>query len=233
MNGIEQFEQLTDFQQELVNGLITEFTKINPKPTNGASRFTLQTIKDCLQEKDRFKDTVAKHNLAMMEALVSQFKSEIQEFEKEFGEVLTVELGYKLPQNPNTRHKTLEAMVEATRKQPLSENSFFETNLSFVSKTKAYKGDAHFDYFKGKSYHQIYVDFARELVRKKLESGEITSAYKIIGLNYYTIDSSYRKTRNYEQFKTLDDFVQNHQPTQQKLVELAKQNPPNSPSQTH
>ena len=36
---------LTSLQQGLIDGLIKEFTKINPKPsTNGAKRFSFDTI---------------------------------------------------------------------------------------------------------------------------------------------------------------------------------------------
>jgi len=219
---MENFQQLSDFQQELVNGLVNELTKINPKPTNGASRFTLQTIKDCLQEKNRFKESITKHNLAMVEALVSQFKIQIQEFEEEFGEVVTVELGYKSPHNQNTRHNTLETMVEVTQKKPLVNNDFYETRLFFVSKTKAYKSETLFDYFKGNDYYTLYVDFKREVVRKTFEGGEVVSVYKIVGLEFYTMDYLGRKNKGYESFMSLDGLVQCHQPTQQKLIAFAQ-----------
>jgi hypothetical protein len=81
---MEKFEQLTSLQQGLVNGLISEFTRINPKPSNGTTRFSFDTINECLKEEDRFKETISKHNITMMKVFVTQFKSDIKEFEKEF-----------------------------------------------------------------------------------------------------------------------------------------------------
>lgn len=44
-------ENLTSVQQSLVNDLIKEFTKINPKPKdNGVRRFTFDTIAECNKE---------------------------------------------------------------------------------------------------------------------------------------------------------------------------------------
>jgi len=219
---MNNFEQLTSLQQGLINGLIKEFTKINPKPSNTTTRFSFDTINECLKEEDRFKETIAKHNMTMLKVFITQLKSDIKGFEKEFGKVVNIELGYKYPNN-NTYHHTLDNMLEQTKKQPLANNYSSETRLFFVSKTKRYSsGDSRFDYFNNKQYHTIYVDFKREVVQVTLESGKVVSAHKIIGLEYNTNEWLHRDKESHKSFMTLDELVQSHKPTQQKLVELAQ-----------
>ncbi len=219
---MNNFEQLTSLQQGLVNGLINEFTRINPKPSNGTTRFSFDTINECLKEEDRFKETIAKHNLTMMKVFVTQLKGDIKGFEKEFGKVVNIELGYKYP-NSEQQHHTLDKMLERTKEKPLENNYGYETRLFFVSKTKKYSsGDSRFDYFNNKQYHTIYVDFKREIVKVILESGKEVRAFKIIGLEYNTNEWLHRDKETCKRFMTLDELVQRHKHTQQKLVELAQ-----------
>ncbi len=219
---MNNFEQLTSLQQGLVNGLISEFTKINPKPSNGATRFSFDTINECLKEEERFKETIAKHNMTMMKVFVTQLKGDIKGFEKEFGKVVNIELGYKSP-NSEQQHYTLDKMLEQTKKQPLANNYGYETRLFFVSKTKKYSSsDSRFDYFNNKQYHTIYVDFKRELVKVTLESGKVVSAHKIIGLEYNTNEWLHRDKESCQRFMTLDELVQSHKLTQQRIVEMAQ-----------
>ena len=222
---MEKFEQLTKVQQGLVNGLINEFTKINPKPSNGTTRFSFDTINECLKEEERFNETIAKHNMTMMKVFVGQLNSDVKEFTKEFGKVVNVEMGFKYPMDNhlNKYHHTLESMVDKTKESPLQNNYSYETELFFVSKTKKYsRGDSRFDYFGNKEYHKVYVDFKRELVKVTLESGKVVQAYKIIGLQYNTNEWLHRDKENNRSCTTLDELVQSHKPTQQKIVELAQ-----------
>lgn len=219
---MEKFEQLTKLQQGLINGLIGEFTKINPKPSNGNTRFSFDTINECLKEEDRFKETIAKHNMTMMKVFVTQLKSDIKAFEKEFGKVVNVELGYRYP-NSEQYHHTLDKMLEQTKNKPLENNYGYETRLFIVSKTKKYSsGDSRFDYFNNKKYHTIYVDFKRELVKVTLESGKEVRAFKIIGLEYNTNEWLHRDKESCQRFMTLDELVQSHKPTQQQIVDMAQ-----------
>ena len=214
-------ENLTSLQQGLVNGLIKEFTKINPKPSNGATRFGFDTINECLKEEERFKETIAKHNLTMMKVFVGQINNDIKEFSKEFGKVVNIELGFKYP-NQNEYHHTLDKMVERNKEKPLANNYSDETELFFVSKNKKYTdSDSRFDYF-GKKYHKVYVDFKREIVKVILESGKEVQAHKIVGLTYNTHEWLHRDSESCKKFMTLDELVQSHKHTQQRIVELVQ-----------
>ena len=224
INQLKQYimENLTSLQQGLINGLINEFTKINPKPTNGTTRFGFDTINDCLKEEERFKETIAKHNLTMMKVFVAQLKDDIKEFGKEFGKVLNVELGYRYPNNDQDQH-TLDKMMEQTKAKPLENNYGFETELFFVSTTKKYSGsDSRYDYFGNKQYYRVYVDFKREIVKVTLESGKEVRAFKIVGLTYNTDDWLHRDRESCKKFMTLDELVQSHKHTQQRIVELVQ-----------
>lgn len=210
---MEKTENLTNLQQDLINGLINEFTKINPKPTNGKARFGFDTINECLKEEERFKQTITKHNMTMMKVFVEQLKNDVNEFEQEFGKVLKIELGYF----NHCQHNTLEMMVEQTTKNPLGDNKFNEVRLFFVSKTKERKGD--YNYF-GYCYHGIYVDFKREKATIKLTSGKEVGAFKIVGLEYNKNEWLHRDKDGNVSFSTLDEFVQTNKLLQQKIIEL-------------
>jgi hypothetical protein len=215
-------ENLTSLQKSLVNGLINEFTKINPKPTDGKARFSFETINDCLKEEERFFQTITKHNLTMVKVFIAQLKSDIKDFTKEFGKILNVEMGFKYP-NQNEYHHTLDKMVERNKEKPLANNYSDETELFFVSKNKKFSNDnSRFDYFGGKEYHKVYVDFKREIVKVTLESGKEVLAHKIIGLIYNTHEWLHRDRESCKTFMTLDELVQRHKYTQQRIVELAQ-----------
>lgn len=207
-------ENLTKLQQELINGLISEFTKINPKPSNSKTRFSIDTINECLKEEERFKETITKHNLKMIDLYVNQLKSDVKEFEKEFGKVLKINLGVE---SVTFQRTTLEKMIEGSKYGILNKCSHNETWLYFVSKSKPCQNESryrHFDY----AYHVIFVDFKREKVTLTLESGKEIAVYKIVGLQYHT--KEYLKRHEGVSYSSLDELVQTHKPLQQALIQL-------------
>lgn len=209
---------LTAVQKGLVDDLIKEFNKINPKPkTEGSKRFTLETINDCNREEERFKETITKHNLTMMKVFTTQFNDEIKAFKKEFGKVLDVQIGHFGYVRP---HGTLDILTNATKEKPLANNEYHEMNLFIVSKTKRYSmGDSRYNYCNNMNYLQIYVDFKRERVIHKLESGKEVIVYKIVGLEYRRYQ--YLHKEKVINTSTLDELIQNDKEVQKKLVELA------------
>ena len=213
----KEIANLTTLQQGLINGLIKEFTKINPKPSNGTTRFSFDTITECMKEEERFKETIAKHNMTMMKVFVGQLKSDIKEFNKEFGKVVRIEMGYF---NGAYESGTLTKMIEQTTKNPLDNNNTSEVKLFFVSNTKKYSGgDSRYNYFNN-AYHSVYVDFKREQVKTTLESGKIVGVWKIVGLTYDTHEWLHKEKS--ERFSTLDELVQRHKSTQQRIVDLVQ-----------
>jgi hypothetical protein len=209
---------LTAVQKGLVDDLIKEFNKINPKPkTEGSKRFTLETINDCNREEERFKETITKHNLTMMKVFTTQFNDEIKAFKKEFGKVLDVQIGHFGYVRP---HGTLDILTNATKEKPLANNEYSEMNLFIVSKTKRYSGsDSRYNYCNNMNYLQIYVDFKRVRVIHKLESGKEVIVYKIVGLEYRRYQ--YLHKEKVINTSTLDELVQTDKEVQKKLVELA------------
>ena len=218
---MENFEQLTTLQKGLVSGLINEFTKINPKSTNGVSRFTFETINDCMKEEQRFIDTMSKHNMTMMKVFVQQLKSDIKEFKKEFGKVLDVEMGYSYP-NDETKYYTLDKLILDITKKPIQFGASSEIRLFLISKTKQYKSDSRYDYFNGRAYHCIYVNFNYVKVDVTLESGKKVSAKKIVGLNYKWYDWLNDDKDYSVKYSTLDEMIQSDKNIQQKIVYLVQ-----------
>ena len=209
---------LTTLQQTLVNDLIKEFTKINPKPkAEGSKRFTLETIDECNREEQRFKDTITKHNLTMMKVFTNQFNEELKEFKKEFGKVLTTQIGHDRYGKP---HATLDILSEMTKEKPLANNENYEMILFIVSKTKSYSGsDSRENYCDNMRYLQLYVDFKRERVVHKLESDKEVVVYKIVGLEYRRTFSYLHRDKTLNT-STLDELIQQSKDVQKIFVEL-------------
>jgi hypothetical protein len=215
---MEQVANLTKLQNKLVNELISEFTKINPKNSDNTSRFSLNTINQCMKEEENFKETIKQHNLKMMDVCVSQLEKDVEKFEDEYGTIIKIELGYSYNNN-TSRHHTLENMIEVNQQKSLENNYSSCTELFFVSKVKLYKGDSRYDYF-GAMYKSISVDFKREEVEFTLESGKIVNAYKIIGLQYNTENWLHRE-RGYT-YNTLDEMIQSNKQIQQHIIKIVQ-----------
>jgi hypothetical protein len=214
-------ENLSKLQQELINGLIKEFSKINTKPNDSKKRFSIDTINECLKEEERFKQTITKHNLKMINLFLNQFESDIEDFKKEFGDVLNIELGYKAPYH-SIRNNTLDSMIEMAKNKILGSNEYAETHLFFVSRNNLYQNsDNRYNYF-GYTYHRIYVNFKREKVNLILESGKSVYAYKIIGLEYNNKEYLHKNIETFKSFSTLDEFIQSDKETQQRIIALVQ-----------
>ena len=209
---------LTPLQQGLVTDLIKEFNRINPKPkAEGSKRFTLETIDECNREEQRFKDTITKHNLTMMKVFTNQFNEELKEFKKEFGKVLTTQIGRGSHGKP---YATLDILTEMTKEKPLANNEYYEMELYIVSKRKSYSSsDRSENYCDNMRYLQLYVDFKRERVIHKLETGKEVIVYKIVGLEYRRTFSYLHRDKTLNT-STLDELIQQSKDVQKIFVEL-------------
>lgn len=214
---------LSQFQQKLINDLTNEFKKLNPqsKDKTGVKRFGLSSIDNCINEEEKFKQTVAKHNLTMLKVFINQFKEELKEFKKEFGKVLDFQIGYPSHLNYVDNH-TIEDIEKYVKQFPLNVSTSKQLYLFLVSKTKVYdRGDSRWNYCNSKKYQQIYVNFKMEKVIVALESGKEVTLYKIAGLNYSNYD--YLSSSHYKvDSSTLDGLVQSHKSIQQDIVDLVK-----------
>ena len=132
---METIKALTSYQQELINGLVNEFTKINPTPTNGIKRFGMGMINECINEEQRFRDTIAKHNLSMIKLFVCQLENDVKSFKEEFGEVIDISFGYTYPRTLN-QSGTLDKFVERNTAYCLNANGSHEIQLMLVSEVK-------------------------------------------------------------------------------------------------
>lgn len=213
---------LSQFQEKLINELTNEFKKLNPeqKSSGGVKRFGLATIDFCINEEEKFRQTIAKHNLTMAKVFVNQFKEELKAFKKEFGKVVDLQVGM-IYSNYSYKY-TLEELEERTRKNPLNVSISNEMQLFIVSKTKIFdRGDARWNYCNNKKYENLYIHFKTEKENIVLESGKVVSLHKIVGLNYSNYDylNSYNDKAD---ASTLDGLIQSTKPIQQRLVELVK-----------
>lgn len=216
---------LTSFQQKLVDDLIKEFTKINPKPNDGGTkRFSFETITECNKEEERFKATITKHNMTMMKVFLGQLDDDIEAFKKEFGKVLDIQVGYTRKDNVGVKeYHSIETLKTATNERPFDNNHFREVYLYLVSKTKKHYDNSsvcpHGE-CNGMAHTQLYVGFNYERVEIILESGKRLVAYKIVGLLYSTFSYLHRDKHGVTK-GTLDELIQSDKNTQQNIVRLA------------
>lgn len=210
---------LTPLQRGLVEGLVIEFNKINPKPkADGSKRFTIDTIAECQKEESRFLETIKKHNLTMIKVFSNQFEEELKAFKKEFKKVLDIQIGYTYPYGNGTQHHTLETFKEIASKNLINCPDYNEMMLFFVSKTKKYTGDSRFNHCFGKKHIHLYVGFKTESVVYVLVSGKQVYANKIVGLEYRRAD--YLNKKGCTTKSTLDEFIQEEKSLQMDFVEL-------------
>jgi len=214
-------KHLTPFQQKLVDDLTNEFTKLNVKPTvNNVNRFTFATISECNREEEHFKNTIIEHNRIMFDLFIKQFNDDIKAFKKEFGKVIDIQIGHTHFGSGTAISNGEKLFTEVNNKQPLYDNRSYEMRLFLVSKTKPYWGEGRYNYCNGKMYLMLYVDFKRERVSHKLESGKVVDGYKVIGLQYSTSDYL-RKSNDSAAASTLNELIQTTKLIQTKIVELA------------
>lgn len=212
---------LSQFQQKLINELTNEFKKLNPqtKSDNGVKRFNLNSITNCINEEEKFAQTMAKHNLTMMKVFLNQLKEEIKGFKKEFGKVMDLQFGY-LPSTNYAQKHNVEMLESYVKTNPLYDPKSHEIYLFIVSKTKVFdRGNANYNFCNGKSYTQVYVRLETNRESVTLESGKIVSFPKIVGLNYST--ENYLSS-NKTLIPTLDGLIQSSTSLQQRLVSLVQ-----------
>jgi len=215
---------LSDFQKKLINELTNEFDKLNPKQKvdNGVKRFSVGTINNCINEEEKFKQTMVKHNLTMLKVFVGQLKDDIKSFQKEFGKVFDFQVG--LPKgNGVAVKKTIEELETATKNAPLYISNYNEVQLFIISKKKYLEksSTSTFDPCNGKLYTDCFV--ALKSVREKivLESGKEVGFEKIVGLNYALYNHNYSSS-NKQLFATLDGLIQGEKGMQQRMVNLTQ-----------
>lgn len=206
---------LTNKQEELINNLINEFEKLNPrKELNGSKRFNLSTISEVINEETRLIQTMDKYNSTMKKVFIEQFESEIKDFKKEFGSLFEVQIGYNAYSNNNI----IGGMIEWIESK--ADINHKELNVFIVSKNRKYVDDSRYNYCNGMSYIQLYVDFSKVRQQEVLDTGKCIILHKITGLEFRTRDYL-NKDKCYV---TLDSLIQNEKFIQQRLVLLSKKN---------
>lgn len=203
-------KNLTPHQQQLVDEMIAEFSRINPKPSvDGKKRFSVASIDECNQEKNRFLKTMAAHNRAFLENAMLTILVQFLEFEKEFSEVVSIHVG-----NRYGRY-TFDSMNDSLLEK-LNESLSSYTEIRIVPKGKPK------DYDEDGKVAKLYAGIKSSRVSTTLISGEkvYSSKYESIwwGPEYYPLHNSdgWEKTRG-----SLDEFLQSNEKLQQAIVKIS------------
>jgi hypothetical protein len=196
-------KNLTPRQQQLVDEMIAEFSRINPKPSvDGKKRFSIASIDECNKEKDRFLQTMAAHNRAFLENAIPKMQEQFQGFAREFGEVVSIHLG-------NERgYYTFDAIRELT-------SSYAEIRVVPKCKSQNYRED-------GKTA-TFYAG-----IKSSRESTTLISGEKVYSAKYESIwwgpnwhpsgdgSDGWGKTR-----ESLDELLQSSERLQQSIVKIS------------
>ena len=210
---------LTNYQAKLISDLSKEFDKLNPKTEKvGTSRFSINTINECITEEKKFYDTIEKYNNSMVLLLHKQFKEQIKDFEKEYKKL--IRLTYGTEYNPTNIQNNINTLFNTTKKFENSGSD--ECQINFVSEVKRSTDSDTRKYNDGRAFFTLYVSFKLERVKIELKSGKEIVMNKIIGLNFSTRNwlhktDSYATNRN-----TLDLLIQECQEVQKSIVRICQ-----------
>ena len=213
---------LNDFQKKLIDELTKEFEKLNPKQKvdNGVKRFSVGMINNCINEEEKFKQTMNKHNLTMLKVFVNQLKEDVKSFKKEFGKVFDMQIGIAKGNGIGIK-QDIEELESETKKNPLYISGYKQVQLFIVSKTKNISlKDNNYNPCNNKQYTNSYVGFKTETSKVTLESGKEVSFQRIIGLEYSMYDYNYGNRDSKKVYPTLDELIQGEKYMQQRMVDL-------------
>lgn len=201
-------KNLTPHQQQLVDEMIAEFSRINPKPSvDGKKRFSVASIDECNQEKNRFLQTMAAHNRAFLENAIPMMIKQFQEFEEEFSEVVSIHIG---TMRGNYTFDSLNDSLLNNLNSSLS--AHVEIKIVPKGKPKDYDVDGKIAKF--------YAGIKSSQVSATMLSGEkvYSSKYESIwwGSYYYPSNDGWEKTR-----ESLDELLQSSERFQQAIVKIS------------
>jgi len=201
-------KNLTPHQQQLVDEMIAEFSRINPQPSVGEKkRFSVASINECNQEKNRFLQTMAAHNRAFLENAMPMMIKQFQEFEEEFGEVVSIHIGTM------RGHYTFDCLNDSLLDNlNHMSSSYVEIKIVPKGKPKDYEGDGKIAKFcAGIKSSQVS---ATMLSGEKVYSAKYESIWW--GPNWSPLNDGWEKTR-----ESLDEFLQSNKGLQQAIVKIS------------
>jgi len=201
-------KNLTPHQQQLVDEMIAEFSRINPKPSvDGKKRFSIASIDECNQEKNRFLQTMAAHNRAFLENAITMMQEQYLEFTREFSEVVSIYVG------TIRGYYTFDSLNDSLLNNLNSSSSpYVEIKIAPKGKPKDYEGDGKIAKFcAGIKSLQVSTTI---LSGEKVYSAKYESIWW--GPNYYPSNDGWEKTR-----ESLDEFLQSSERLQQAIVKIS------------
>ena len=180
---------LTQFQENLIEDLKKEFSKLNPPKTETSGRFSLQAVKKDLDDTEAFRKSVFDFNAAMAKQLEQDLYRQIDEFNTEFSPVQIFARG--------------------------TENMFREDY--YIKNPRSGNASIYFEGETDVNRHQLNVMYDYEPVEIKTHSQTIRLE-KIKGLLFHRLGYLHREKSEYQSYKTLDEFVQNYKGFQQNIT---------------
>jgi hypothetical protein len=183
---------LTTFQENLIEELKSEFTKLNPPVVQSSGRFSLETVKKDVDDTEAFKKSVWDYNKKMSIMLKESMLKQVEEFNREFFPV-------------NLRYKHLNMFDYA--------DDYYLKNPK-TAETAFYFNDEY-------DYTRFYLLYSYDNVEIKT-SCETIQLSKLKGLLWSRRDWLHRNDSGGKFYTTLDEFVQDSQNLQQIITSQYK-----------
>ena len=221
-------KNLTPHQQQLVDEMVAEFSRINPKPSvDGKKRFSLATIDKCNQEKDNFLKSLAAYNSSFLYDAVEKMRHQLEEFIEEFGETVGVAEG----SGADLKYSKISDLQIAMYRNINSNTSPYYVKITLFPK--------HFEPLTADAQYRIpdssmFSFYAG--IRSKMEKLVCTNGEAVYSSKYEAIwwgPDSYPHNGNRGGWtstrKSLEDFLQSSERLQQAIVHISNIKPTTKP----
>jgi hypothetical protein len=174
---------------------------------DGKKRFSIASIDECNQEKNRFLQTMAAHNRAFLENAMPRMQDQFQEFAREFSEVVSIHVGTM------RGYYTFDSLNDSLLNNlNSSSSSYVEIKIVPKGKPKDYEEDGKIAKF--------CAGIKSSSVNTTLLSGEkvYSAKYESIwwGPNWHPSNDGWEKTG-----ESLEEFLQSNERLQQAIVKIS------------
>ena len=210
-------KNLTPHQEQLVNDMIAEFSRINPKPSDGGKkRFSIASIDECNQEKRKFLESLAAYNRSFLDNAIEKIRLQLQGFIDEFGEAVGIVEGcgtdFKFGKISDLRSSLYSKPNDSTSPEYVQVTLFPKYIGTLTLSAKCKLAD--------KYMFSFYAGIKCEMKNLVCSNGEVVYSAKYESI-WWGRDS-YPKNTGWESTKdSLEDFLQSSERMQQAIVRIS------------
>lgn len=212
---------LTPHQEQLVNDMIAEFSRINPKPADGGKkRFSIASIDECNQEKRNFLESLSAYNRSFLENAIEKMRLQLKDFIDEFSEAVGIAEGY----GTDFKYGKISDLYTSLHDNPTDSTSAHYVQVTLFPKYIGTLTSGAKYKLADKHMHSFYAGIKSNTEKLVCTNGEAvySAKYECIwwGDDYYPKNTGWESTRD-----SLEDFLQSNERLQQAIVRISNIKP--------